>query len=312
MQSYTLLGAGGAIGTPLAELLLQQGKPVRLLSRSGRSMAGAESRAVDVFDPVGLAEAVRGSKVVFLLIGLDYKTKLWAAQWPVVMDNVLKVCSDQGVPLIFFDNVYMYGQVQGKMTEETPFHPCSKKGETRAKIATMLLDAVKEGRVTASIARSADFYGPWADEKSVFYQTVLKNLAEGKKAQWLGDPQQPHSMTYTRDCAHALQILADDPTSFNQTWHVPTYNPPPVPADLVKLAAEIMGMPYTGVQAVPKWLIQLLGLFIPIMKEMVEMVYQNQQPYWFDSTKFEQKYDFKPTGYEDGIQETVAFFKLKK
>ncbi len=206
----------------------------------------------------------------------------------------------------------MYGPVEGKMTEETPYRPSSKKGEVRAKIATQLLEAAQRGDLRASIARSADFYGPWGDTKSMFYQVVLKNLAAGKKAQWLGDPSMPHSMSYTLDCARALVTLADDSSSFNQTWHMPTYNPPPVPVDLIRMAADEMGVPYKGVQAASKNIVRLLGLFMPIMREMVEMIYQNERPYWFDSTKFEQRYGMQPTSYAQGIRDTVAFFKLKK
>lgn len=311
MQPYTLIGAGGAIGSPLAQMLLDQQQPVRLLSRSGANLPQAEARKTDVFNQRELTEAVRGSRVAYLLVGLDYNTKFWQEKWPVVMQNTLRACAETGVPLIFFDNVYMYGPVQGKMTEETPFQPSSKKGEVRARIATQLLEAVQRGELRAGIARSADFYGPWADTKSMFYQTVLKNLAAGKKAQWLGDPAMPHSMSYTLDCARALITLADDATSFNQTWHVPTHNPPPVPTDLIQMAATEMGVPNKGVQAASKNLVRFLGLFMPIMREMVEMIYQTEQPYWFDSTKFEQRYGVQPTSYEQGIRETVAFFKLK-
>lgn len=312
MQPYTIIGAGGAIGTPLAHELIKNGKPVRLLSRSGKTMEGAESLRVDVFNQKELTEGIRGSKVAFLLVGLEYNTKIWEQQWPVVMQNTLQACKETGVPLVFFDNVYMYGPVAGKMTEETTFKPSSKKGVVRAKIANMLLDAAKRGDVKACIARSADFYGPHADEKSMFYQTVFKNYAEGKKPQWLGNPAMAHTMSYTLDCAKALMILADDPSAFNQTWHLPSKNPPPIPTDLIQISAREMGVPYTGVQAAPKWLVRVIGWFIPIMKEMVEMVYQNETSYWFDSSKFEQKYGFQATSYEDGIKETVQFFNLRK
>ncbi len=312
MNPYTLLGAGGSIGSPLAQMLLDQKKPVRLLSRSGAALPGAESRKTDVYDLADLSEAVRGSHVVYLLIGIDYNTKTWQEKWPVVMQNTIRACADTGVPLIFFDNVYMYGPVEGKMTEETPFRPSSKKGEVRAIIARQLIDASQRGDLRAGIARSADFYGPWGDTKSVFYQTVLKNLAAGKKPQWLGNPAMPHSMSYTLDCARALITLADDPTSFHQTWHVPTYNPPPVPTDLIQIAADEMGVPYKGVQAASKNVVRLLGLFVPIMREMVEMIYQTERPYWFDSTKFEQHYGVQPTSYAQGIRDTVDFYKLKK
>jgi nucleoside-diphosphate-sugar epimerase len=159
MQPYTIIGAGGAIGTPLAHELIKNKKPVRLLSRSGKTMEGAESLSVDVFNAKELTEGIRGSKVAFLLVGLEYNTKIWEQQWPVVMQNTLQACKETGVPLVFFDNVYMYGPVAGKMTEETPFKPSSKKGVVRAKTVNMLLDAAQRGDVKACIARSADFYG---------------------------------------------------------------------------------------------------------------------------------------------------------
>ena len=59
--------------------------------------------------------------------------------WPRIMTNTIEACKRAGAKLIFFDNVYMYGKVSGPMTEETPFNPCSKKGEIRAKIATTLI-----------------------------------------------------------------------------------------------------------------------------------------------------------------------------
>lgn len=312
MQPHTIIGAGGAIGTPLAQMLIEQKQSVRLLSRSGRAYAGAETRPTDVFNLPDLTEAVRGSKVAYLLVGLDYNTRLWQEKWPVVMQNTIHACAETNVPLIFFDNVYMYGPVEGKMTEETPYQPSSKKGEVRAKIAAMLLEAVRRGDLKASIARSADFYGPWADEKSMFYQTVFKNYAEGKKPQWLGNPDMPHSMSYTLDCAKGLLLLGHDPATLNQTWHMPTYNPPPVPRELIQLAAQEMGVPYKGVQAASKNLVRLIGLFVPIMREMVEMVYQNERPYWFDSTKFEQHFQYSPLSYEQGIRDTIAFYQLKK
>jgi hypothetical protein len=54
----------------------------------------------------------------------------------------------------------MYGKASGTMTEETPFNPCRKKGEVRAKISTSLINEWKAGALTAMIARAADFYGP--------------------------------------------------------------------------------------------------------------------------------------------------------
>ena len=52
-------------------------------------------------------------------------------------------------------------------------------------------------------------------------------------------------------------------------------------------------------------MVRMIGLFVPIMKEMVEMIYQYDRDYVFDSSKFEKRFDFKPTSYPEGIKEIV-------
>ena len=138
------------------------------------------------------------------------------------MTNVINACKETGAKLIFFDNVYMYGKVNGWMTEETPFNPCSKKGEVRAAIVNQLLQEMKAGNLQALIARCADFYGPIGFKTSVPNLLVIQNLLKGKKAQWLADADQPHSITYVPDAAKALYLLANKPDAFGQTWHLPT------------------------------------------------------------------------------------------
>ena len=108
-------------------------------------------------------------------------------------------------------NVYMYGKVTGAMTEETPFNPSSRKGEIRAKIATMLLDEINTGRVRALIARSADFYGP-AARTSVANILVFDKLARREKAACLVNDSVPHSFTFTPDAGKSLAMLATSGT----------------------------------------------------------------------------------------------------
>jgi hypothetical protein len=113
-------------------------------------MPGAtEIVSADLSDKEQTIRAVAGSSVVYLLAGLKYDHKVWAATWPLIMANTIEACKRAGAKLIFFDNVYMYGRVNGSMTEETPFNPCSKKGEIRAKIAVSLMDEWKDGSLTA-------------------------------------------------------------------------------------------------------------------------------------------------------------------
>ncbi|MBE3562596.1 MAG: hypothetical protein IMX05_02535 [Hydrogenibacillus schlegelii] len=72
----------------------------------------------------------------------------------------------------------MYGHVEGKMTEETPHDPVSRKGAVRATVAGMLLEAFQTGYIGASIARTADLDGPYAIKTNLPYLLVFEETVE--------------------------------------------------------------------------------------------------------------------------------------
>jgi nucleoside-diphosphate-sugar epimerase len=307
MSLHTILGAGGSISNFLVPVLLENNERVRLVSRNPKKTAGTENITADLTNASDTLKAVEGSAIVYLLVGLEYNIKVWQTQWPIIMTNVIDACKTTGAKLIFFDNVYMYGKKNGKMIETNSFHPCSKKGVVRAGIATQLLHDMRLGNITALIARSADFYGPGSDKTGMANITVFANFAKHKKAQCLVNDSVPHSFTYVPDAAKALYLLAKDETAFNQTWHLPTKSNPLTGKQFIELAAKEFNQPakYT---VFAKWMIKMLGLFVPVMKEMYEMLYQNEFAYVFDSTKFEKHFNFTPTSYEDGIKQTAKYY----
>jgi nucleoside-diphosphate-sugar epimerase len=225
------------------------------------------------------------------------------------MSNTIEACKRAGAKLIFFDNVYMYGKVSGAMVEETPFNPCSKKGEIRAKLATTFSDEWKTGALTGLIARAADFYGPDA-RTGVPNVLVFDPLARKRKASWLVNDSVPHSFTYTPDAAHSLLQLADRETACNQTWHVPTTPSPPTGREFVALAAGALGVaPRHRVLSRP--MIRIAGWFNPPVAESYEMLYQSDAPYLFDSGKFAREFGFAGTPYAEGIRATAAATRVK-
>jgi nucleoside-diphosphate-sugar epimerase len=306
MNIHTIFGSGGAVADQLLPVLLKNQEKVRLVSRTAKPIAGAETVAADATNYQQTLQAIKGSAVVYLLIGLPYDIRVWRAQWPVIMTNVINACKESGAKLIFFDNVYMYGKVNGWMTEETPFNPCSKKGEVRAAIASQLIQETKTGNLQALIARCADFYGPVGFKTSVPNLLVIQNLLKGKKAQWLADAGQPHSITYVPDAAKALYLLANKPDAFGQTWHLPTAPELITGRQFVQQAAAALNKP-DGVSTIPGWMLSLAGLFDRALKELKEMNYQNEYPYLFSSDKFNKAFGFTPTSYAEGIKETVQW-----
>lgn len=306
MALHTILGANGTIATELIPILQSSGEKIRLVSRNPKQIDGTESIAADVLNREQAFQAVKGSDIVYLLVGLQYNIKVWRSSWPVIMRNTIDACKANNAKLIFFDNVYMYGMVEGRMTESTPFNPCSEKGKVRAEIDEMLLKEMKSGSLKAIIAKAADFYGPRATNTSVPYIMIFDRLKKGKAAQCFISAKKIHTYTYTPDAARGLYMLAVTESAYGQTWHLPSALPAITANDFISIAAKYMNVK-AKVQVLPKWLISIVGLFVPIMKEMNEMLYQNEFSYEFDSSKFEKAFQFKPTSYEQGIRETAEW-----
>lgn len=301
---HTILGANGVIARELSKALAAAGTRIRQVSRHPRKVNAAdEAVAADLLDARATADAVAGSEVAHLVAGLKYDAAVWQAQWPRVMQNVIDACTRHRVRLVFLDNVYAYGRVDGAMTEDTPFNPVSRKGEVRARIATTLLDQMRRGDLQAMIVRSADFYGPGAVQ-SFPHATVFERLRAGKAPQWIGNPQAVHTFTYTPDAGRAIAVLGRTAQAYGQTWHLPTSSEAFTGADFVRVACELAGQPFR-LRVAPRWMLKILGLFVPVLRENDEMMYQFEHDYRFDSGKIASAYGLAATPYREGIGETL-------
>jgi nucleoside-diphosphate-sugar epimerase len=305
----TILGAGGVIADELVkELVARSSEPIRLVSRNPKLVPGAtETVAADLSVLDDTVRAVSGSRIAFLVVGLKYDVNVWRRQWPPIMRNAIEAAKRARARLVFFDNVYMYGRVDGAMTEETPFRPCSKKGEVRAEIAAMLLNEMKSGNLTALIARSADFYGPRA-KTGIPNVLVFDKFAKGQSAMWLVNDSVKHSFTYTPDAARGIVLLTESDSAWNQTWHVPTAGDPPTGKQFIGLVANAFHTePKYRVLSRP--MVWLAGRFDPNVRELYEMLYQYEFDYVFDSTKFVKAFGFQPTPYADGVARTAEAYR---
>ena len=307
-MKHTILGAGGSIGNALAFKLLDKKEDVRLVSRRKYSIFGAESVRADLTSYTETLESLKGTDVAYLCVGLPYDITVWKETWPKIMKNTIDACKEVGAKLIFFDNVYMYGKVDGKMTESTPYNPCSKKGEVRVEIASMLQNEIDHKNLDAIIARAADLYGPYITFSSVPYLMVFSRYLDHKRAQWLVNSGLSHSYTYTLDCANGLYLLANCNEAFNQVWHLPTYSPAIDGKSFIKIAAKETGVA-PKYNVLPKFAVILTGILNKSVNETVEMLYQNDSPYIFDSSKFNNYFNYTPKSYNEGIKETIEFIK---
>lgn len=307
-QMQTILGSTGVIGKELAKTLPQYTNKIRLVSRNPKKVNDSDELvSANLLNIEELLKAVKGSKIVYLTVGLEYDIKIWQRDWPIIMKNVIDACKKNNSKLVFFDNVYSYGKVDGWMTEESPIKPDSEKGKVRAELAKMITNEIEQGNLKAIIARAADFYGPNTPLSFVNIM-VFENFKKGKKAQWMLDDNNKHSFTYTPDAGKGTAILGNTESAYNQVWHLPTNKNVLTGKEFIELAAKAMGAK-PDYMVVKKWMLSALGLFNKVIKENNEMLYQNDSDYLFDSTKFEKAFNYKPISYEKGIINTPSSIK---
>ncbi len=302
----TILGSGGAIGTELAKALSEYTDNIRLVSRNPKKVnTSDEVIRADLLNRKELEQAVVGSEIVYVTIGFPYRYKIWKKTWPNFISNLLAICEQEKFKLVFFDNIYMYDKGSlNPATEKSMINPSSKKGIVRAEIAQMILEKIKKGLLTALIARSADFYGPTIKNNSILTETIFNPLNKGKTANWLVNDGYQHSFTYTPDAGKALALLGNSKRAYGQVWHLPTAPNPPTGKEWVEKIANKMNVKPKH-RVASRFMVGLIGLFMPAMRESVEMLYQYDRNYVFDSTKFEKAFGLKPTSYEQGIDEII-------
>jgi nucleoside-diphosphate-sugar epimerase len=309
-MKQTILGAGGAIGTELAKALSDYTSEIRLVSRNPKKVnPNDELLSADLSQKEQVEKAIAGSDIVYLTVGFDYNTKLWQKMWVPLIENVIAACQKHNCKLVFFDNVYAIGGDHVKhITEESPISPCSKKGEVRAEVDKLILKAIESNKLKAIIARAPDFFSEFKD-KSLLMNLVYDNLAKGKKAQWFCNAKVVHTTGYAPDLAKGTAMLGNTPDAYGQIWNLPTDPEQITGEQWINLFAQEMNTS-NKYQVLPSWGMKALGLFVPILKEMYEMRYQYDRDYYFDSSKFNKKFNYRPTDNKTAVKQTVE--RLKK
>ena len=305
MGVHSVVGGNGTIGAVAVRHLAAAGCEVRIVQRHPRLIEGAVATAsADVLDLDGLTKAVEGSDVIYLILGLPYDAKVWLEGFPRAVCHAVEAARRVGARLVYFDNVYMYGPVQGVMTEDTPDNPTTQKGLARARAARVLMEAVEKGAIRGLIARSADFYGDYRPFDQV--KAMAKKLMKGQKAQLLLRDDRVHSLTYIPDAGRAVAALGQQADAFDAIWHMPTDPNALTGAQLVALIGALLGKDARHT-VLPKLLLRMVGLFDGTVRGLLEMSYQFEQDYRVDSSKIARAYGLTATPMRQGLAEHLKF-----
>lgn len=305
MEQHVIIGAG-ALGRAVARTLADEGRPVRLLSRSGPApLAGVETGQVDAADPAALDAALVGATVVYQCSQPVYTR--WPQEFPGLQHGILEATVRAGADLVLVDNLYSYGDTAGAViTENTPEKPASVKGATRQRMASDALDAHRAGRLRVAIARPSDYFGPGHDQTSA---PVFGAAVRGKPIQVIGSADQPHSTSFVPDAGRALAMLGTSEQGWGSIWIAPVQ--PALTqrefAQRVWAAAAQDGPPRLRIAG--RRTLTALGLIVPVVREVVEMLYEFEQPFIVDSSRFETTFGVTPTPLDEAIAETADAYR---
>lgn len=307
-ELHVIFGVG-QVGYPLAEKLFAAGKKVRVVKRSpGDVPAGVETLLGDATKESFCHEACVGASVVYHCMNPAYDTKLWAATLPRYMDNLIAAASKAGARLVVLDNLYMLGRTGGApMNEDTPANPCSQKGAIRAKVAERFLEAQRSGEVRAVCGRAADFYGP-RGALTMFGEYFWKPVLAGKAGMSLGNADTPHTYHYIPDVAQGLATLGcatDEQLGGQALWMLPCL-PAVTTRELVRRFEPALGHTIP-LNVMPRWIMKVLGLFVPMVRELKEMAYQWDEPFIVDDRRFRARFGSNIVAEAEAAQATVEW-----
>lgn len=299
----------GQVGKTLAAHLFTLGLPVRAVSRNRPAtlIEGVDWRAADVTDPEAAIDAAKGAAVVYQCLNAPYHE--WPKLFPPLQRGALCAAERTGALLVTLENLYAYGPTHGKpMTEDLPLAATTVKGRARAAMTQELLSAAADGRVRIAIGRASDFFGAGVTETTLG-ERVFANAVAGRRADFLGNPNLPHTYSYVPDIAVGLATLGTDARAAGQVWHLPGPETVTTRALLDLVAVEVEHP--VAIRSVPKLVMRGLGLFNPTMRELVEMTYEFDEPFVLDTAKFESTFGGGGTALAVAVGETVSWYRTQ-
>lgn len=304
---HHLVVGAGPVGSTTAVRLADLGHRVTVLSRSGNGPTHPSIDLVsgDANDVDTLTRHLDGSGALVNAANPPYHR--WPQEWPPLHEALCTAAERSGSLLVVMDNLYAIGaNAAMPMREDSPLHPTGHKGAVRADMATSLMEAHAAGRLRAALVRASDFYGP-AVRNSPFGDRVVPNVIAGKKVSMLGSIDVPHVVSYMPDVAATIVAVIVQPHAAGHTWLVPN-SPAVTQRQVVEAFARAAGTT-ARVSTVPRIVITLGGLFVPLFRELKETWYQFAEPWSTDSTRTESELGITPTSLDDGAAATVAWWR---
>ena len=306
MEGTHLVVGAGEVGTAVALLLAEAGRPVVVVTRSGSGPEHPMIRrvAADASSIEALVGAEPNAAVIYNCVNPVYTR--WVEDWPPMAAAFITYAERTGAVLATVSNLYGYGPVDVPMTEDLPLAAVGTKAQVRVRMWEEAKAANASGRIRATEVRGSDYICPGA--QSMLGDRVMPRILAGKGVQLLGDVDQPHTWTAPVDVARTLITVASDERGWGRAWHVPS-NPPRSQREAVGDLCSAAGVASVKVSSVPSILLAVMGVFQPMLKELKETDYQRERSYVLDDSAVRMAFGIEPTPWSDLLAGMVGHYR---
>jgi dTDP-glucose 4,6-dehydratase len=252
-------GAGGFIGSHLAEYLVGLGHEVRAFVRYNSSSSWGwldylgkkddiEVISGDIRDMDAVRRAVRGADAVFhlaALIGIPYSYVSPLAYVKTNVEgtyNVLESCRDEGVGRVIHTSTSeVYGTARYvPIDEKHPLNPQSPYAASKSGADHMALAYHKSFGLAVSVVRPFNTYGPRQSARAVI-PTIASQLLAGNKEIKLGSLKPTRDMNFVTDTARGFVQVGLHDMSVGRVTNLGTGSEISI-GELAKTITRIVGM----------------------------------------------------------------------
>lgn len=297
-KKVLILGANGRFGRAAMNAFTDAGWNATALVRPG-SANGPDAIEADASDPIALTKAAQGFDVLVNALNPPYHK--WSELLPELTASVIQAARSSGATVLIPGNVYNFGTNPPALMKATsPQSAIEGKGALRVQMERSFRDAAG---VRTIILRGGDYIeaaktGNWFDSQ------ITNKIGKGVIT-YPGQTDKVHAWAYLPDMARAAVELCEIRDTLPVYADIPFEGFSLTGEQLID-AVETATEQKLKVKSVPWAIISAIGVFSPIMHEVVAMRYLWNKPHRLDGATLNALLpDFKATPLNVAMQEVL-------
>ena len=301
-MTYIVLGAG-QVGIEISKILKKRGEKFIVIARTRREiLPDIFTTPAKAQNSSELANIEKQPTAIINCLNAPY-TK-WKDLFPPLGRGPLEYALKHSAPIVSVSNLYMYESTLGPIGVNTPKSSALKKGQIRQQMWDETLVFISRG-LQASEVRASDYIV--SGQQSPLGDRFIPNLIKNRPPTVIGNPNAKHSWTAPIDVARTCLAIIDN-KEFGDVWHVPT-NAPKSFQEVADEVCELINASKISVKSLPKPIFYLLGVFMPIVKELRETAYQFDDDFIIDDSKTREILKIQPTDWSHLVGNLVSQYR---